>query len=134
MTNAKLLESLGVIILYRMVNQGLRLEAQQAWGSILKHPSDAYMRDEAGRALTEQVDEIDINVIQNWYNNLFEGLVLERFPSFRPAPKTDKKKAILNGNVAHFCGELPQCYAIYVDYQELDKRCARLERVLFMMS
>ncbi|MGG4499031.1 hypothetical protein [Brevibacillus reuszeri] len=134
MTNAKLLESLGVIILYRMVNQGLRLEAQKAWGTILKHPSDVNIGYEAGSVLTEQIDEIDISVIQNWYNDLFEGVVLERFPSFRPAPKTENKRAILNGNVAHFRGELPHCYAIYMDFQELDKRCARLERVLSMMS
>ncbi|GED34132.1 hypothetical protein P9G84_31605 [Brevibacillus centrosporus] len=131
MTIAEMLEQVGVILLYRVIGRQSLIQAQHAWKLLRRnrhyahnfifeftvfHPSD--------------VEAVDLRSVQNWYNAMFESIVLERFPQFVPIINSNEKRAFLYGSVEHLYGEYGDSYPLYSDYRELQQRLLRLERLL----
>lgn len=132
MTVAKLIALLGNIILYRLGTEQLHSQAYNAWNTI--HNEGAYnglsLLEDYLHVCDGDIEKVDIQVLQKWYNTLFESIVLDRFPLFSPAPRSETRRAFRHGKVLHFYGEFPNCYVLFTNIQDMEQRFTRLERIL----
>lgn len=134
MTKDIIFDQVSIILLYRLSKNVYEKKAQEAWKRLRqqRHNFHDFFTDFTFFHI-ESVDLVELDVIRDWYNLIFEKIVLERFPMFLTSC-IDQKKAFMYKGILHLYGNYPGLYPIYLHYHELEKRLLRLERVLQVLA